>query len=139
MLKVFEMGDIEQHPNVKLLMKGLQAFNENDLDAQNEFIHKDVIYRVSGRGPLAGAHKGRQAYRQAVEKAKKLSGGTISLKPLVILADDEYVFMLARATGKRGQKILDIEHCYLYRFREGQLVEGRTMPIDLYEFDEFWS
>lgn len=70
---------------------------------------------------------------------KELSGGTVTIKPLVTLADDEYVFVLARVTGRRGEKVLDIEHCYLYRFSNGQLVEGRTMPVDLYEFDEFWK
>ena len=78
-------------------------------------------------------------FRKLIEKVKELSGGTVTIKPLVTLADDEYVFVLARVTGRRGEKVLDIEHCYLYRFSNGQLVEGRTMPVDLYEFDEFWK
>jgi len=76
---------------------------------------------------------------ESIEKAKELSGATITVKPIVTLADDEYVFVLGRATGRRGEKVLDIEHCYLYRFSNGKLVEGRTMPVDLYEFDEFWK
>jgi len=112
------MVDKEQHPNVKQLI--------------------EIVYRVSGRGPMSGTYNGRHEFMAALEKAKELSGGTMTVQPIVTLADDEFVFILARARGKRGEKILDIEHCYLYRFREGRLVEGRTMPVDLYEFDEFW-
>jgi len=44
------------------------------------------------------------------------------------------------ATAQREGKTLDIDHAYLYRFdHEGKIIEGRTIPVDLYAFDEFWS
>jgi len=120
-------------------MRIWKAFNENDIEAIDQHVHEDIVYRVSGRGPISGTYEGRQDFMQIVRRVKELTDGTIALKPIITLADDEHVFVLARATGERGQRSLDIEHCYLYRFKDGQLVEGRTMPIDLYEFDEFWS
>ena len=129
----------EHHPNVTLLMRIWEAFNKNDLEAVSRMVSENIVYRISGRGPLSGIYKGRLLFMKALEKAKELSGGTIAVKPLVTLADDHYVFVFARATGRRSEKVLDIEHCYLYRFSNGQLVEGRTMPVDLYEFDEFWK
>lgn len=125
--------------NVTLLMQAWEAFNKNDLETANKIVSEDIIYKVSGRGPVSGIYEGRLMFRKLIEKVKELSGGTVTIKPLVTLADDEYVFVLARVTGRRGEKVLDIEHCYLYRFSNGQLVEGRTMPVDLYEFDEFWK
>lgn len=125
--------------NVTLLMQAWEAFNKNDLETANKIVSEDIIYKVSGRGPVSRIYEGRLMFRKLIEKVKELSGGTVTIKPLVTLADDEYVFVLARVTGRRGEKVLDIEHCYLYRFSNGQLVEGRTMPVDLYEFDEFWK
>ena len=129
----------EHHPNVTLLMRIWEAFNKNDLEAVSRMVSENIVYRISGRGPLSGIYKGRLLFMKALEKAKELSGGTIAVKPLFTLAGDHYVFVFARATGRRSEKVLDIEHCYLYRFSNGQLVEGRTMPVDLYEFDEFWK
>ena len=125
--------------NVTLLMHIWEAFNRNDLETVKKMVSEDIVYRVSGRGPLSGRYEGRLMFMKVLEKAKELSGATITVKPIVTLADDEYVFVLGRATGRRGEKVLDIEHCYLYRFSNGKLVEGRTMPVDLYEFDEFWK
>ena len=133
------MVDKGQHPNVKQLLRIWKAFNENDIEAIDQYVHEDIIYRVSGRGLISGTYRGRYDFIQALNMVKELTDDTMAVKPIITLANDEYVFMLARATGERGQKSLDIEHCYLYRFKDGQLVEGRTMPIGSYEFDEFWS
>ncbi|KON30647.1 hypothetical protein AC482_03370 [miscellaneous Crenarchaeota group-15 archaeon DG-45] len=128
----------EQNPNVERLMRIWKAFNENDLEAIAQMVDGEIVYRVSGRGPISGTYNGRHEFIAALERVKELSGGTMTVQPMVTLADDEFVFALARARGQRGEKKLDIEHCYLYRFRDGRLVEGRTMPVDLYAFDEFW-
>ncbi len=41
---------------------------------------------------------------------------------------------------EREGKTLDIDHAYYYRCdKNGKMVEGRTIPVDLYAFDEFWS
>jgi ketosteroid isomerase-like protein len=131
--------DTKGKNNVTLLMHIWEAFNRNDLEAVNKMVSEDIVYRVSGRGPVSGIYTGRLAFMKVLEKVKELSGGTITVRPIVTLADDAHVFVLARATGRRGGKVLDIEHRYLYRFSNGKLVEGRTMPVDLYEFDEFWK
>ena len=133
------MTDTKGKNNLTLLMNIWDAFNRNDLEAVNKMVSEDIVYRVSGRGPVSGRYEGRLAFMKVLEKVKELSGGTITVRPIVTLAENDYVFVLARAMGRRADKVLDIEHCYLYRFSNGQLVEGRTMPVDLYEFDDFWK
>ena len=125
----------EPHPNVKLLSRVVEAFNANDIETMKRLMSEDFVYRVYGRGPRAGTYKGHQGFMQIMEVAK----GVINSKPLVMVADDEHVFMLAKLTGKRRGKVLDTENCYLYRVRDGRLVEGRNIPTDQYAFDEFWS
>ena len=42
-------------------------------------------------------------------------------------------------TATRNGKQLNMEVAYLFRFdEEGKIMEGRTIPVDLYAFDEFW-
>ena len=49
----------EQHPNVTLIMHIWEAFDKNDLEAIGRMVSEDIVYRVSGRGPLSGIYKGR--------------------------------------------------------------------------------
>jgi len=47
-----EMVGKEQNPNVERLMRIWKAFNENDLEAIAQMVDGEIVYRVSGRGPL---------------------------------------------------------------------------------------
>ena len=130
----------EQHPNVLRYMRVVQAFNENDLNTVKENCSEDIVYRIAGRSPLAGEYRGIEQFGRALQTAKELSGSTIAFEPQTILADDQTVIVYGHTTARREGKVLDIDHAYLYRFNEeGKIIEGRTIPVDLYAFDEFWS
>jgi ketosteroid isomerase-like protein len=130
----------KQHPNVLRYMHTIQAFNDNDIDEAGKYCSKDIVYRVAGRSQIAGEYRGIEQFDRALKLVKELSGGTIKFEPDVVLANDEAVMVYGRATAQRNGKTLDIDHAYLYRFnKEGKIIEGRTIPVDLYAFDEFWS
>jgi hypothetical protein len=44
----------EQHPNVLHYIRGIQAFNENDLNTVKEIFSENIVYRVTGRSLIAG-------------------------------------------------------------------------------------
>ena len=130
----------ETHPNVLRYMHTIKAFNDNDLDAASEYCSNNIVYRIAGRSQIAGEYRGIEQFDKALKLVKELSGGTIKFDPQIVLADDHAVMVYGRATAQREGNMLDIDHAYLYRFnREGKIVEGRTIPVDLYAFDEFWS
>jgi ketosteroid isomerase-like protein len=125
----------EAHPNVKLITEAVEAVNRNDFEALKQVMSEDVVYRIYGRGPMAGIYKGHEGFKRILEVVK----GVVNIRPLVVVADDEHVFTLARLSGRRKGKVLDTENCYFYRVKDGKLVEGRNMPTDQYAFDKFWS
>jgi ketosteroid isomerase-like protein len=130
----------EQHPNVLRYIHTIRAFNDNDIDAVSGYCSQNIVYRVAGRSPIAGEYHGIEQFARALKLAKELSGGTIKFEPQVILANDQAVMVYGHAAARREGKTLDIDHAYLYRFnKEGKIIEGRTIPVDLYAFDEFWS
>jgi ketosteroid isomerase-like protein len=130
----------EQHPNVLRYMRGIRAFNENDLNTAKETFSENIVYRIAGKSPIAGEYRGIEQFSKALQLVKELSGGTIKLEPQIILADKQAVMVYGRATAKREGKTLNIDHAYLYKFdEEGKIIEGRTIPVDLYAFDAFWS
>jgi ketosteroid isomerase-like protein len=131
---------VERHPNIQRYICVIRAFNENNLDAVEEICSEHVVYRIAGRSPIAGEYRGIEQFDRALQLVKELSGGTIKFEPQVVLADDQAVMVYGHATAQREGKTLDIDHAYLYRFdHEGKIIEGRTIPVDQYAFDEFWS
>jgi len=132
----------KQHPNVLRYMRGIQEFNDNDLNNAIETLtfSENIVYRIAGRSQLAGEYRGIEQFDKALRLAKELSGGTIKFEPQTILADNKAIMVYGRATAKREGKTLDIDHAYLYKLNEeGKIIEGRTIPVDLYAFDEFWA
>ena len=74
-----------------------------------------------------------------LKQARELSFGSLRLEPRAVAADGNYLVVWGRITAEREGRRLDSDHCVMYRFEDGRIVEGRTVPADLYAFDEFWS
>ena len=133
---------VEQHPNILRYMRGIQEFNENELDDSVQTLNfsEHIVYRIAGKSCIAGEYHGIEQFTKVLRLVKKLTSGTIAFRPQIVLADDRTVMAYGRATAKRRGKVLDIDHAYLYKLdEEGNIIEGMTIPVDLYAFDEFWA
>jgi len=127
-----------EHPNVSAYKRMIAAFNDNDLAAVEALISPDLVYTIPGASPVACHTHGVAAHLSALRHARQLSGGTLRLDPKAVAAEGDYLFVWGRITAQRPGKSLDSEHCVVYRFKAGKVVEGRTIPTDLYRFDDFW-
>ena len=127
-------------PNLDLLKAVLDAFNEGRLDDLGRGCGADVRYTIRGHGPLAGVYEGPEAFTKALGRVKELTDGTMTMEPEVMLEGEDAVMMYARVAGTRpdGRTYRNFQ-AYLYRFRDGLLVEGQTIPVDQAAFDEFTS
>lgn len=133
------MESASLHPNVVAYRRMIAGFNQNDLGAVAELVDPDIAYVIPGRSPLACETRGLDAHLAALKLARERSGGTLKLEPRAVAADGDYLVVWGRITAEREGRTLDCDHCVMYRFKNGKIVEGRTVPIDLYAFDEFWS
>ena len=68
-----------------------------------------------------------------------MSGNTLSLEPRAVLADDQHLVVYGRIRAQRLGRTLDSDHCVVFRFDGDRIVEARTIPVDLYAWDEFWG
>jgi uncharacterized protein len=127
------------HPHVVAYRRMMAAFNANDLSTIAELVAPDVDYVVPGRSPLAGHTHDLPGLLQMLRRGKELSDGTLSLELRSVVADDEFLFVYGRIRARRAAKALDSDHCVLFRFAQGKIIGGRTIPVDLYEFDDFWT
>jgi ketosteroid isomerase-like protein len=124
--------------NLKTLMAILEAFNRNDIEAAARMVALDVVYTVRGRAPVSGTYHGREALAGVLQRIKDLTGGTMMGIPEVVLASGDNVMIYMKVMGTRPDgRAYDNYQAYLYRFRDGKLVEGQTIPVDQHAFEEF--
>jgi ketosteroid isomerase-like protein len=128
-----------KHPHVARYERMIEGFNANDLEAVREVLDADVRYVIPGRSPIAGEFVGVEEHVAMLRRARDRSGGTLRIDPKAVLANDEYLFVYGRITAEREGKELDADHCVVFRFRGDKIIEGRTIPVDQYEFDRFWE
>ena len=129
----------ERHPNITIYTRALRTFNKNDLNAGREFFSENVVYRFPGRSPIAGEYRGIEQFFKVLQLLKDMTGGTLTIEPKIVLANDQAVMVYTHTTAQREGKTLDTDQVNLYRFNEERKIfEGRIIPFDLYAFDEFW-
>ena len=64
----------------------------------------------------------------------------MAAKPEVVLADGENIMMYMHVTEARPDGRSYASHqAYFYRFRDGKLAEGQTIPVDQHAFENFFS
>jgi ketosteroid isomerase-like protein len=132
------MTDAAEHPNVSRYRRMMAAFNAGDLGTIAELVAPGVDYVVPGKSPLAGHTHDIEGLIEMLQRGKLLSSGTLRLELRSVVADAEYLFVYGRVRAERPGKQLDSDHCVVFRFADDKIVGGRTVPVDLYEFDEFW-
>jgi ketosteroid isomerase-like protein len=117
-----------------------RAFNDNDLDAVERLVAPNVVYTFHGEHLAAGEYHGIDGFREVVNRAKELTGGTAMFTPLTVATDDLVLMVWGRFRGTRNGTTLDTMHVYYYRFDDqGRVVEGHTVPVDQHVANAFWS
>jgi ketosteroid isomerase-like protein len=125
--------------NSERVLNALAAFGR-DLDEARSAFSDDLVHHVPGRGPLAGEYRGLDSFMGLLALAREPSCHSEQLVAEAALGDDVVVMLLMHVTAAPPDgRRLDIRHAYWFRMKDGKVVEGRTIPDDLYAFDEFWS
>ena len=131
---------MSEHPQVARTREFLATFARNDFDALGEFFSDDVVWHVAGKHPLAGDYRGRDELLAYFARAREESGGTLTLAPSGILANDEHVALFVRVTGERDGKRLDVEMAEAMDVgADGLWSAFWAMADDQDAVDEFWS
>ena len=131
------MSDL--HPNVLIYLAALDAFNRNDLAALGQHIASDFVYRIPGRSMVAGEFRGVDGFVEALSRLREESEGTIQLTPLTVLADADNLIARARVTARRGDRRLDTENCYAFRFVDGKVADGQVFLSEPDDVEDFWG
>jgi ketosteroid isomerase-like protein len=127
------------HPNATLLKNGYAAFERGDMAALTELFSPDVVWHLPGNNQLAGTHRGRDAVFATFAKTAQVSGGTFKVELHDVIANDEHVVALTRATGNHGGRSLDSNDADVYHMKDGKVTEMWSFAGDQAATDAFFG
>lgn len=129
----------DEHDLLSILKHALAAFDRDDLEKVSSYVAADVTYTIHGRASVSGTYRGVEGFRRALASLEELTGGTLQVQPEVLVAGHDAVMAYMRVKGTRPDgRAYHSHQVYLYRFRDGKLIEGQTIPVDQRAFEEFF-
>jgi uncharacterized protein len=132
---------MDEHSNVARVRDALETFNRGDLDVYREFFDDDVVWFVRGTHPMAGAYRGIDALFDYFRRARNVTGGSLRIDPVDIVADDRHAGVVARVRASReDERKLDVEMAEAFIFADdGRVTEFWALASDQDAVDAFWA
>ena len=128
-----------EHPNVKLISRGYDAFAAGDLERFGELFDPAVVWHEPGRSALGGDYQGREGVLELFGKLHTLSEGTFKFGLVDILATADRAVALHELTAQRGDRVLDMASAVEFEIHRGKITEVTVYHDDTHHFDEFWG
>jgi ketosteroid isomerase-like protein len=131
---------VAEHPNVQRIRDALDAYNAGDLDRMRAFIAEDILWHVGGAHPLSGDYRGLDEVIRYYEGVKEQTGGTLTLEPIDVLANDEHGAIFMRVRGERDGRTIDVELAEALTFDDqGRWAEYWALADEQETVDAFWA
>jgi ketosteroid isomerase-like protein len=130
---------VGEHPNCELVRRGFESFATGDRATIESLIHEDAVWHIPGRSDLAGEHRGREAILAMLRETATRTAGTYRATLDHVVADDQHVVAVYRASGRREGRSLDLYQVLIVRLGDARWLEVQAVPTDQYAFDEFWA
>ena len=126
------------HPHAEIAERVFGAFRR-DPRTLASLIAEDAVWTVVGHAPVAGVYDGRRAIFDLFRATQTLTDSTYKAELRYVLADDERTIAVYRASGRRGERELDIDQALFIRVEDGRWQEILAVPLDPLAFDSFWA
>jgi ketosteroid isomerase-like protein len=126
------------HPHVEIAERVFASFRR-DPRTLASLIAEDAVWTVVSRAPVAGVYEGRRAIFDLFKATQALSDATYKAELRWVLADDSRTVVVYRASGRRGDRELDIDQALFVRVEDGRWADILAVPLDPIAFDAFWA
>jgi len=116
------------------------AAQRGDWDTAFAFFAPDLRFRIPGRSPFAGEHRGREAAMRYIERARALSSEhDVEVEVIDTLVSAERVALVVREWLHLKTGTVEINRANVYRIVGGQIVEVSIYEADQYAVDALFS
>jgi ketosteroid isomerase-like protein len=133
------MGETGTHPNAEAIRRGFEAFMRGDVEAARPLFAPDVVWHVSGHGPLAGDFHGFDDIARWGGELVARSGGTFREELLHVIADDAWGYQLATFRAEREGRKIEDRSVNVFRMHNGRVLECWVLFGDPAAFDAFFA
>ncbi len=127
------------HPNADRIRAGFDAFMHGDAESARSLFTKDVVWHVSGNGPLSGDCHGFDAITAWGGRLAELSHGTFREELVSVVADDNWAVQVATCNASRNSQVIEDSSVNVFRMVEGEVAECWVLFGDVKSFDRFWK
>jgi uncharacterized protein len=123
------------HPSATLIRRGLEAFNEGDVEGMADLLADDVEWHEIGRAePIHGKAALMDLYGGDPEPDADI---TAELHDVV--ANDEHAVALVTATARRGSRSFTYRTAEIYHVRDGKVTARWAFSDDTAAINEFFA
>ncbi len=125
------------HPNVAIVEKMYERFNQGDMDTiRKEVFASDLVWNLPGRHPLAGTKHGSE---EVIAFFAELVKTNVKVDLIKIDAfGEDTVVEVHRGHGEANGVALDALNCTHYHIRDGKIADVQVYMSDQYGADNFF-
>jgi uncharacterized protein len=128
------------HPNADLVRAASAAFGRGDLGAlQEQFFAENIVWHVTGTGPLAGDYQGAAQVMGHLGMISALASGPLRPEIHDVLASDDHTVVLATIHAERAGKQIQLNLVHVIHAENGKATEIWTHSSDPCGAAAFWS
>jgi uncharacterized protein len=126
--------------NEDRLQAFLDAYAARETEALSASLSPDAVWHVGGTHRFSGDYRGRDAILRYFEETWAETGGSLTLEPLEVMANDRRGSAFLRVTGEREGRTLDVTMAEAFLFAgDGTIQEFWAHANDQDAIDGFWG
>jgi len=127
-------------PNDDLVRAASAAFGRGDLGAlQDQYFAENIVWHVTGTGPLAGDYEGAAQVIGQLGKISELTDGSVQPQVHDVLVSDDHTVVLVTISAERAGKRLQFKLVHVIHAENGKATEVWTHSADPGGTAQFWS
>ncbi len=130
---------MSDHPNVELVRRGYTAFGAGDMQTVDEVFADDIVWHMSGNGPLSGDRRSKKEVFEFFGELAEMSGGTFAIDIHDVVGGDDHVVVLSNSRASRNGKSIEAQGVDVWHVKDGKATEFWHVDLDPDAANEFWS
>jgi hypothetical protein len=129
-----------EHPLRTEVLQGFTPFNQGLFETSVSAFSDQVVFTAPGASAVAGTYRGKAGVGEFFQRLYTLSGGTLKVEPIEVLADDRHMVLFLRFTGARPGAHLNVVIAGFHSDRGADGWRRATfLPDDQAAFDRFFA
>jgi len=128
-----------EQANQALIERTYDGFAQSDIPTVLETLAEDILWHVSGRGPLSRDYHGHAELLEFFRHFMELSEGTFGIAVDCVLARNDRVIVLVTESAQRHRREWSSPQVHAWTVKDGRATVFWQFQGDQQTEDEFWA